>query len=218
MRQAMVLLLALGLAAAGVRPAAAEEPGSILAAAERLAAETRLQSDFGGTRRSGARVGIGVAMAAAGAAMLLIDPTQPVQPTQPGVVTGEQLGTSAADLFLQVNPWDARAQLGATRLVCEPFCLGAIDEAILEAYAAGGVIGIAAAVQAIDSQPWTLYADQFQPFIPFKERSPALKYGGAALVVGGALIAGFWSDVPVLRDVTVAATPGGVTAARTLSW
>ena len=69
---------------------AAAEDG-ILASAERLAAEAELQGDVTGMRLSPARFGLGVALAAAGVAMLLVDPEQPVQPTQPGLVSDTAL-------------------------------------------------------------------------------------------------------------------------------
>ncbi len=74
----------------------------------------------------------------------------------------------------------------------------------------GGIVGAAAGLATATSGARTVYAGEFQPFIPYKERSAGLKYGGAAMVIGGALIPGLWSDVPVMRDVTFSPTPGGV--------
>ena len=46
--------------------------------------------------------------------------------------------------------------------------------------------------------------------IPFKERSPGMKYGGAAVAVTGALVTGLWSHVPVMNAIAVAPTLGGL--------
>ena len=46
--------------------------------------------------------------------------------------------------------------------------------------------------------------------IPWKERSPAMKYGGAALAVAGAALALFWPDGP---EVSAEPTVGGARAA-----
>ena len=49
-----------------------------------------------------------------------------------------------------------------------------------------------------------------KPLIPFKERSPGMKYGGAAVAVTGALVTGLWSHVPVMNAIAVAPTLGGL--------
>ena len=74
----------------------------------------------------------------------------------------------------------------------------------------GLIFGGAAALTVATSDDRTIYAGQFKPFIPFKERSPGMKYGGAALVVTGALVAGLWSHVPVMNAIAVAPTLGGL--------
>ena len=56
----------------------------------------------------------------------------------------------------------------------------------------GLIFGGVAALAVATSGDRTIYAGQFKPFIPFKERSPGMKYGGAAVVVTGALVAGLW--------------------------
>lgn len=53
------------------------------------------------------------------------------------------------------------------------------------------------------------FSGSFEPE-PFYSRSRWLRYGGAALVIGGTAISTFWSDVPVLRDVQVAPTRHGM--------
>ena len=161
---AMRILVAFGLVITlGIPTVAAAQEGGILAAAEQLAESAQLQTDSngGGSRRSAARVGIGLAIAGAGVAMLLIDPKQPTQPTQPAAV------------------------------------------------GVGVIAGVAGTVATIGTAGWRLHGGPIQPFVPFKERNPALKYGGAALAIAGVAIAAFWSDVPVVQSVAVAPTVGG---------
>ena len=192
----VLLLISPGLAGAQER---------ILESAERLAAETTLQTppEF---RRSPGRTAVGIAMAAAGAVMMLIDPEQPTQPT---TISNEMLVDDSVAGLANLTALDVialRRTVGTTVLVCEPFCIGDIDEAILGSFATGAASGLAAATTVIDDNGWQLYQGQFQPF---KERNKGLKFGGAALAVAGAAITALWSSVPVARDIRVAPTPGG---------
>ena len=192
----------------------AEEEG-IRASAIRLAeAEGRAvqQSDVRGTRRSMGRVALGLAMAGAGAAMLLIDPKQPVQPTQPGVVPDSVLIEETA-AFLTSNLFAKSVADRGTTFTCYPNFLRSCEftlDAYVKGAVDGGIVGAAGALVVATAGDRMIYADQFKPFIPFKERSAGMKYGGAALAITGALIAGFWSDVPVMSDLAVAPTPGGL--------
>lgn len=220
MRKIMATLLTAAVTVMGAQPAFAEDPagGTIRAAAERLAAATELEQADVGLRRSGARVGLGVALAATGVAMLLVDPQQPTQPTQPGTVGSEALLQESAavtvrDLYA-IWPQTGRDVI----LVCEPVCFGDIDRAISDAYVAGLALGYFATQTAIDEQPWTLYEGSFRPFIPYKERSPGLKYGGAALAVTGALIAGLWSTVPMSNSLTFGVTRRGAQVGKTFGF
>lgn len=222
MRNTTVVMLAIMLVVASVRPVVAEDPksGPIRASVEKLAAEAELQSDAVRTR-SNSRVGLGVALAGAGAVMLLLDPKQPLQPTQPGLASEDALIDRSAALVGLLTVGDSirlRLAAGAPVLQCEPLCIGDIDEAITGAFIVGAATGIASVITTIDAEGWRVYQGEFRPFIPYKERSPALKYGGAAMVIGGALIAGLWSDVPMMRNISVTPTVGGVSAARTLTW
>ena len=177
---------------------AVAQPG-IQASAERAAAEL-VQAGRVETRRSAARVGIGLAVAVAGAAMMLVDPKQPVQP---GPVSEDTLLDAALDQFDGLTLGDVialRRRADQPVLRCEPICIGDIDEAILGAFVTGAGSGIGATLNAIEDGGWQVYQGPIQPF---KERSPGLKYGGAAL-------AGFWSDVPVARDMAVSPTRGGL--------
>lgn len=179
---------------------------SIRQSAERLASEAVLQND-GGTRVSAARVGMGLALAAAGAAMMLVDPEQPVQP---GPVSNETLIGASVDLLGGLSVRDAialRQSLGVPVLVCEPFCPGDVDLALFGSFVAGAGAGVAATTTAIDESGWRLYRGPIQPF---KERSAGLKYGGAALAIAGAALAGFWSHVPVVDRLAVTPTAGGM--------
>ena len=194
----MRILVAFGLVITlGIPTVASAQDGGILAAAAQLAESAQLQTDSNGgeSRRSAARVGIGLAIAGAGVAMLLIDPKQPTQPTQPAAVLPEQLSETALDNLLGT-------------LHCEPHC-SEIDVEILAAVVGGVITGVVGTVATIGTAGWRLHGGPIQPFVPFKERNPALKYGGAALAIAGVAIAAFWSDVPVVQSVAVAPTVGG---------
>ena len=139
--------------------------------------------------------------------MLLIDPKQP---TQPNVVSDDTLIGETLTSVIGLTQADViaiRALAGAAVLVCEPFCIGAIDEAILESFATGAGFGIGATLGTIEAQAYRVHQGQIQPF---EERNNGLKYGGAALVAVGAIIAGFFSDVPVVKNMAFAPTDGGV--------
>lgn len=197
--------LALGLVLGIPATALADDRPGIRASAERLAAET-VQVGRVETVRSNTRVSIGLSMAVAGAAMLLIDPEQPIQP---GTVSDDMLGDAAVERWAGLSHRDVidlRRRVRAPVLRCEPRCVGDIDEAIVGAFAAGIAYGIGSTISAIDDAPWQLYRG---PFRPYEERSAGLKAGGAALAIAGAAIAGFWSTTTVVRDMRVAPTVGG---------
>ncbi len=192
-----VVLVAVLLAPSGAMA------GPILESAERAAAEL-VQSGRVEVRRSAARVGIGLAVAAAGAAMLLVDPKQPVQPT--AVSEDTLLGETAellsdrdffVDALLDVDR-DAATIACRYPSTCGPYVVGAIN---------GSVVGAAAALSVVTRDGRTVYSGPLQPF---KERSPGLKYGGAALAIAGAALAGIWSTTTIVRDVAVSPTPGGI--------
>lgn len=179
-----------------------------------------LASIAGPAHAQGMRI-IGVAIAAAGAAMLTVDPEQPVQPTQPGLVPHDTLQDAAVDRIGSLTPRDIRAlrgQIGVPVLVCEPFCLGAIDEAILGSFVVGAATGIVTTTEVIESSGWRLYGGSFQPFIPYKERSAGMKYGGAALAVGGAVLAAMWPDQPAMQNLSVTPTRGGARLSKTFGF
>ena len=177
---------------------------SLLAAAEFAAAELAQQQqqvDMGSTRRSMDRVALGLAIAGAGAAMLLIDPKQPAQP---GVVSSDVLVNEAAGFIA--------GPCGNNPVSCEFRSLVLDLEPDLRVFERRGVLvgaiaGAAVAINAAMSNGRTIYAGQFEPF---KERSPGMKYGGAALAVTGVLVAGLWSQVPVMNPIAVAPTLGGL--------
>ena len=136
--------------------------------------------------------------------MLLIDPKQPTQPTQPTAVSEDQVIDQTAGFLAGLSLRDIftiRDAVGAVILRCEPLCPGDVDAAILGSFVAGAATGVVATITTADAAGWRLYSGPIQPFVPFKERSPALKYGGAALAIAGAAIAGFWSNVPVVQNV-----------------
>ena len=195
--------------------AQAQEKG-LLAAAEVAAAELAQQQqqvDMGSTRRSTGRVALGLAIAGAGAAMLLIDPKQPTQPTQPGTVSDDVLIREYGDLVSSPQFLRAVANHSAGSIRYFPNIRGGLEQAIANwalGVESGLIFGGAAALTVATSGDRTIYAGQFKPFIPFKERSPGMKYGGAALAVTGALVAGLWSHVPVMNAIAVAPTLGGL--------
>ncbi len=201
MRRLATLVLTIVLGVPAIAAAEDRNPG-IRASAERLAAEA-VQAGRVEVRRSTARVGIGLAVAVAGAAMMLIEPKQP---TQPGVVSRDTLVNETAgmladtDYFVdQIAEVDPAAVAAFCRFqsTCRIYAKGTLD---------GSIVGAGTALAVATSGGRTVYAGRFQPF---EERSPGMKYGGAALAVVGAAIAGFWSTTTVVRDMVVAPTPGG---------
>jgi hypothetical protein len=138
--------------------------------------------------------------------MMLIDPEQP---TQPDVVSRDAFIDASVQGVIGLSQLDViaiRRGAGVGVLVCEPFCLGDIDEALLGAFAVGAGFGIGTAAGTIDDRGWRLHEGAIQPF---KERAPALKYGGAALAAAGAIVTALWSHVPVANSVAVSPAVGG---------
>ena len=189
---------------------------SLLASAKLAAAELAQQQqqvDLGSTRRSMGRVALGLAITGAGAAMLLIDPKQPTQSTQPGTVSDDVLIQEYASLVTSPEFLRSVAEHSAGSIRYFPNIRGGLEQAIDNwalGVESGLIFGGAAALTVATSGDRTIYAGQFKPFIPFKERSPGMKYGGAALAVTGALVAGLWSHVPVMNAIAVAPTLGGL--------
>ena len=119
---------------------------------------------------------------------------------------GEPRGGRAAQFFRNSRQPPSYGGLPKTRSVCSIHTSHArTGEGALSSLGPP-----AAALTVATSGDRTIYAGQFKPFIPFKERSPGMKYGGAALAVTGALVAGLWSHVPVMNAITVAPTLGGL--------
>ena len=138
---------------------------------------------------------------------LLRETAEPRERALQPVLFEETAAFLTSNLFAQ-----SVADLG-TRFTCYPNFLRSCEftlDAYVKGAVDGGIVGAAGALTVATRGNRTIYADQFKPFIPFKERSPGLKYGGAALAITGALIAGFWSDVPVMNQLVVAPTVGGV--------
>ena len=147
--------------------------------------------------------------------MMLIDPQQPVQP---GLVSDDTLEDAAFDRLAlsQSGVYNTRRAVGATVLLCEPFCIGAIDEAIHESYVVGAAAGYTAVTGAVEDAGWRVYSG---PFAPHKERSAALKYGGAALVIGGAAIVALWPNAPAAaRNLSATPTVGGMQVATQIGF
>ena len=214
-------IIACAVAVLVCAPNVATAEDGIMVSAERLAAEAAVQGDVTGMRLSPARFGLGVTLAAAGVAMLLIDRDQPTQPTQPGLVTDARLLDGTSDVLDRLTYGDTtrlRRELRVPVLPCEPNCSGQIDSAIAGSFVAGANAGAAAMMTAIDGAGWRLYGGPFRRFIPYKERSPGLKYGGAGLAITGVVLAGVWSHVPVVNRLAVTPTVGGVRVGTTVGF
>ena len=179
---------------------------AIRAAVVGLPAGTGQQTEAVGTRRSKARVSLGMAMVGAGMAMLLVDPKQP---SQPGEVAQNTLVSETAS-FLSSSQFLQLIVSRGTTWTCYPNFLQSCEftaNAYLSGVVDGGLVGAAGAINVATQGDRTVYASQIQPF---KKRSPGLKGGGAAMVIGGALVAALWSNVPVVRHVAVAPTSQGL--------
>ncbi len=165
----------------------------------------------------------GVGMAVAGAAMLLVDPTQPVQPTQPGVVSRDTLRGDVAeyldsDAFARLTV-DTAVDLYGSRVVGACASLAVCTAGFVIGAQSGGIVGAAGALVVAHRAGRTVYASTFKPFIPYKERSAGLKYGGAALVIGGALLAVLWPDAPEqMSSLSITREVGGVRASKSFGW
>ncbi len=177
----------------------------IRAAVVGLPAATAPQTEAVGTRRSKARVTLGIAMVGAGMAMLLVDPKQP---SQPGEVLQNTLVDETASFLSSTQFLQLVASRGTT-WTCYPNFLQSCEftaNAYLSGVVDGGLVGAAGAINVATQGDRTVYASQIQPF---KKRSTGLKGGGAAMVIGGALVTALWSSVPVVRHVAVAPTSRG---------
>ena len=112
--------------------------------------------------------------------MLLMDPQQP---TQPSAVSRETLIDEAADFIAGPcgsNP--VSCEFRAIALDLEPGLLVIERRSVL----VGGIVGAAVGISTATANGRTVYAGTF---VPYEERSSGLKYGGAAMVIGGALLA-----------------------------
>ena len=151
--------------------------------------------------------------------MTLIEPTQPTQPTQPGIVPTSVLQSEfadyvATDAFVEHVVANSRPRWRSRN--------EAVDTALVQTWARAVVDGVdlggEAAFQIGLSGSRTLYGGPFRPFIPFEERNPAMKYGGAAMVIGGAILAAAWPDSPATQNLSVTPTLGGVKASKSFSF
>ncbi len=167
---------------------------------------------------------LGAGMAVAGAAMLLIDPSQPMQPMQPSVISHELL-RGEVDAYLDDAEYMVdrvnRTGDGAFYQVCS--VNSPLREAVCTIYAHGAItgaqVGSEISLEVAHRDGRMVHAGAFIPFIPYKERSTGMKYGGAALVIGGAMLAMLWPNPPdALADVSVARTPGGARLSKTFGF
>lgn len=215
--------------------AAADEPTpSIRSSAERLAGEATLQQAES-SGRSTTRMGVALGLVAAGVIMTLIDPTQPVQPTQPGTVDlrdylGEGLYPGHSYRLVY-----ARGDQAGTRWTCAGACRvtdqqlednytnGFFDGAdtgwfhgSVQGHAEGWLQGQQSVIEITDEIGAVVYEGPFKPFVPWKKRSPTFKYGGAAAAAAaGAVLAFLWRDGP---QVSAGPTVGGARASVTIGF
>ena len=222
----MRIPLALGLVSVLVIPSlAGAQERTLLASAERLAAESELQH-VESSGPSATRMGIALGLVAAGVAMTLIDPTQPAQPTQPGTVDlQDYLGPGRYRLIHQ------RGDEYGARWTCNYDRCWTSNEQLQENYKAGytdgaddglyyGLVqgyadGQQSMIRVIDATGSVVYEGPFKPFVPWKKRSPAFKYGGAAMAAAGAVVALLWRDGP---QVSAGPTAGGARASVTIGF
>ena len=120
---------------------------------------------------------------------------QACRPERPAARRGVPSTTATEVRSLTFPPQAGSRAKGewGTSTQLEPFCPGDIDDALLGSFAVGAGAGVAARVAAttevMNAEGWRLYERPFRPFIPYEERSAGLKYGGAALVIGGSSLA-----------------------------
>jgi hypothetical protein len=147
-------------------------------------------------------------------AMLLIDPKQP---SQPGQVSGDTLVDETAS-FLTSPQFVQLVGSRGTTWTCYPNFLQSCEftaEAYLKGVVDGGLVGAAGAISVATQGSRTVYASPLQPF---KERSAGLKGGGAAMVIGGALVTALWSHVPAARHVAVEPVNRGLKLGATVGF
>ena len=145
----------------------------------------------------------GLAMAGAGAAVLLIDPTQPTQPDQ------IPLSTLEDEMMAALTSGNWTSDLTTAIVEAAPECL--INPATQYLCGTAGTAGAATALDLLTAGDRTVYA---RPIRPYQERSPTMKYGGAALVIGGAVL----SAIGGRSGVRASLANGGLRLAKTVSW
>ena len=146
-----------------------------------------------------ARIGIGLALVGGGAGMLAVDPKQPTQPSLVRPATLEQEFINSAEGLAALfggPPFRHR----------DP----AWDNVLVTSYAVGGGEGVAIGAAAMQALIWDrgreLYSGAFRPYV---KRSDAMKYGGMAAVLGGAVLLAIRGgddapradEAPVLVDI-----------------
>ena len=166
---------------------------------------------FSAPLQAQAQVGrvLGAAVSAVGAAMLLMDPQQP---TQPNAVSRDTIINESADFI-------------AGRCGSLPYSCGFRDLAVsLEpdlrvfegrGVLVGGIAGVAVGISTATANGRTVYAGSI---VPYAERSSGMKYGGAALAIGGAVMAALWPSQPAVDNLSITPTVGGVQARKTFGW
>ena len=146
--------------------------------------------------------------------MLVVDPEQPVQP---GIVSNEVLVAEYVR-FVESREFLRLLEDLDSRIYYYPSIEGSLEQSTgnyLTGVRDGAIVGGAGMLAIATQGDRTIYA---APFIPFKERSAAMKFGGAALAAGGAVLAALWPSQPALQSVAVRPTHGGIRASKTFSW
>lgn len=197
-----VAVIATVLAAPGLGQA------QILESAERLIAETAMQ-EIGGSRRSMARTWIGVGLAAGGAVVALM--------RQDCRVAGTLSDESAVHISL-INSagsvgvvFDNARQPTATKVDGRCDFDWTVDGTPVLLSIFGDRVGTTTADKASELRSdFPEVAETQGSARAEKYRPKGLLYGGLGMAAAGALLAVLWSDVPVMRDVSVSPTRGGV--------
>ena len=201
-------------------------PGAQLGLARRLAQAVEPDRQQVRSGPSVAKLAVVLGMVAGGVAITLVEPTQPTQPGQ--VDLREYLGDGAYPGHSYRLVRRRGMQYGArwyvtcggsrtsgrclwhvsrlNQLLADNYRRGytdGYDDGLFrglarghrEGWHQGYNRGQRSVIEIIDRNGVVVYEG---PFKPYEERAPALKYGGAALAIGGALVAVLWNDGPRL--------------------
>lgn len=195
------VLVLIGVLGMPLVASAQEAAPGILASAERLGAEASLQQSGGGVQRSMVRTLAGVSLIAGGAMLVIIPKSCRLEGALSQNVEVFRYAAGSSGFFQAENAVvtkeDGNCMLDYD--VGAFFTGGFFVSPVIEQKASEVGDGFDTELTAVRG---TAEAHRYTP-------SGAL-YGGIGLIAGGVLLATFWSDVPVMRNITVAPTLGGL--------